>query len=94
VIACELVADRLPQPRRLRLQLPADATVADAVQAACAAWGEAAWDWSRMHVGVWGVAAPPGQPLADGDRVELYRALPNDPRTARRARVAGRRRSR
>jgi putative ubiquitin-RnfH superfamily antitoxin RatB of RatAB toxin-antitoxin module len=90
-IDCELVADHAPRPRRIRLQLPAGATVIDAVRAARAAWGEAALDWQALQPGVWGEEARPDRPLCGGDRVELYRALPNDPRAARRARAAGRR---
>ncbi len=93
-IDCELVADRLPQPRRIRLRLPAGATVMDAVRAARAAWGEAALDPEPLQLGVWGEEAGPDRPLCGGDRVELYRALPNDPRAARRARAAGGRRGR
>ena len=93
LIDCELIADALPRPRRMRLRLQAGATVAAAVQAARAAWGEAALDWERVHTGIWGEEAGAGTTLQAGDRVELYRALPNDPRAARRARVAASRRS-
>ena len=93
LLDCEVVADLLPRPQRIRLRLPAGSTVAAAVQGARAAWGEAAMDWERLHVGVWGEETEYGRPLQAGDRVELYRSLPNDPRAARRARVAaGRRR--
>ena len=89
-IDCELVADRVSQSRHLRLRLPQGATVADAVRAACETWGEAVPDSAQAPVGVWGVEVRPTQPLRSGDRVELYRALPNDPRAARRARAATR----
>lgn len=87
-IDCELVADGLPHPRRLSLRLAEGATVADAMRAACAAWGEAMPDAGQFHVGVWGLEARLEQPVRDGDRVEWYCALPNDPRSARRARAA------
>jgi putative ubiquitin-RnfH superfamily antitoxin RatB of RatAB toxin-antitoxin module len=35
-------------------------------------------------IGVHGRVVPPTQPLADGDRVELYRPLPADPKETRR----------
>ena len=39
-------------------------------------------------LGVWGSVCEPTRALCDGDRVEVYRPLRNDPRIARRARVA------
>lgn len=42
--------------------------------------------WSQAGaVGVFGVAKPMRQPLQDGDRLELWRALRADPKEARRA---------
>lgn len=35
-------------------------------------------------LGVWGRVVPPGHVLADGDRVEIYRPLPADPKDVRR----------
>jgi putative ubiquitin-RnfH superfamily antitoxin RatB of RatAB toxin-antitoxin module len=41
-----------------------------------------------MHaVGIHGRVVTPAQPLADGDRVEIYRPLVADPMTARRRRA-------
>ena len=71
-------------PRRhasVRLELPAGATVADAV-AACGL----ALDGVAGHA-VFGEVAPPGRPLRDGDRVELLDALRLDPKEARRRRA-------
>jgi len=89
-LECELVADRVPAPLRLRLRLQAGATVGDAVQAAFEHWGEVPPDPAQLRAGVWGVEARPSQPLRNDDRVELYRPLPKDPRLARRERVARR----
>lgn len=86
-IACEFVVDVLPLPRRLALSLPHGSTAADALRIACETWGEAVPDPGQARLGVWGVEVRPAQPLQSGDRVEWYRALPNDPRTARRARA-------
>ncbi len=88
-IDCELVADVMPRPRHINLKLLAGATVSDAVDAACEAWGEAGQACRQLAVGVWGEAVQPTRPLRSGDRVELYRQLPNDPRAARRARASG-----
>lgn len=37
-------------------------------------------------LGIWGKAATPGQFLHDNDRIEIYRELRVDPKTARRER--------
>ncbi|KAF1709875.1 RnfH family protein [Pseudoxanthomonas kalamensis DSM 18571] len=72
-------------PRRLRrvqLELPAGATVSDAVAAAV-------FDGIDEVAGyaVFGVAAGAQQSLRDGDRVELLRPLQIDPKEARRRRA-------
>lgn len=43
------------------------------------------------YVGIHGRLCAPDTPLADGDRVELYRPLRIDPKAERRARAGGRR---
>ncbi|UUX93976.1 RnfH family protein [Aquabacterium sp. J223] len=65
------------------LQLPAGATVGDALQAAGLA-GVLGRD--AVAVGVWGRPCASDHRLNDGDRVELYRPLQVDPMEARRAR--------
>jgi len=37
------------------------------------------------RVGIFGQLSPPDQPLAGGDRIELYRPLKGDPKEIRRA---------
>ena len=77
-ITVEVVA--APEPRRterVALQLAADASVADALQAA---------GMSGASVGVWGRVCALDQRLRDGDRVEIYRPLRVDPKEARRRR--------
>lgn len=49
---------------------------------------QADMDRAGLSVGVWARVQPLAAPLADGDRVELYRALSIDPKEARRARFA------
>lgn len=68
-------------------RLKPGSTVADALRLAAADPEFASMDVSTRPVGVFGRLASSLLPLADGDRVELYRALPNDPKLARRARV-------
>jgi putative ubiquitin-RnfH superfamily antitoxin RatB of RatAB toxin-antitoxin module len=68
-------------PRRhdsRRLDLPAGATVADAL-AACGVEGE--------PVAVFGERAKPDRVLVEGDRVELLRPLMADPKETRRRRA-------
>jgi putative ubiquitin-RnfH superfamily antitoxin RatB of RatAB toxin-antitoxin module len=79
------------------LELPASATIAEALAAARAAndAGEAARvPWETAPVGVFGEVRARSQVFADGDRIELYRELPDDPRERRRAQVARARRAR
>ncbi len=76
------------------LELPDDATVADALAAARArlrAQGDPsaeAAEWQTGATGIFGEACGRERPLRDGDRVELYRPLTIDPKSARRARAA------
>jgi putative ubiquitin-RnfH superfamily antitoxin RatB of RatAB toxin-antitoxin module len=67
--------------------LPAAATVGDALQAACADPAFAGIDFDGSPVGVFGTRVRREQPLHPGDRVEIYRALALDPKAARRTRV-------
>ena len=67
--------------RSVQLELPAGATVADAL-AACGL----ALEGVAGHA-VFGELAPPARMLRDGDRVELLEALRLDPKEARRRRA-------
>jgi putative ubiquitin-RnfH superfamily antitoxin RatB of RatAB toxin-antitoxin module len=76
-----------PGPREVlewKLELPAGATVRDAVLAS--GWRQAAPRMEAPDVGVWGRRCGPQQLLRDGDRVEIYRELVADPKVARRER--------
>jgi putative ubiquitin-RnfH superfamily antitoxin RatB of RatAB toxin-antitoxin module len=42
---------------------------------------------NECPVGIFGRVVPRDQLLQNGDRVEIYRPLPNDPKTARRHRA-------
>ena len=99
-----IIAVYAPQARTVVekcLQLPAGSTVWQALQAAGFselpevqamlqaaepdAKAQAAGGWA---CGVWGKQVAPEHVLRDGDRVELYRPLLVDPKTARRERFA------
>jgi putative ubiquitin-RnfH superfamily antitoxin RatB of RatAB toxin-antitoxin module len=71
------------------LDLPTEATIGDAVNAAMPALQAAfpAVDFTVLAVGVWGETANRERLLQAGDRVELYRPLSADPKLARRTRV-------
>ena len=72
-----------PGPRQVvehALTLASGATVADALQAAGVAVGDA------EEVGIWGRRVALTQALRDGDRVEVARSLRVDPKVARRER--------
>jgi len=75
----------------VELQVEAGATVADAVGTAMklepfrSLQVEPALDPGK--VGIFGHVVDPETPLSDGDRVELYRDLAQDPRDLRRARA-------
>jgi putative ubiquitin-RnfH superfamily antitoxin RatB of RatAB toxin-antitoxin module len=72
------------------LSLPAGSTVGDAVAASGLRERHAGLD--AQAVGVFGRRVKPDARLADGDRVEVYRALVNDPKEARRRRARDKRR--
>lgn len=93
------VAYALPDRQYLwRVELPAGATLADAIAAARSSALRAdpehlaAIPWETAPVGVFGEARPRSCMLADGDRVELYRPLAADPRERRRERLRSARR--
>jgi uncharacterized protein len=72
--------------RTVRLELPADATLRDALESC----GFEA-DLEKQAFGVFGKRARLDDPLSEGDRVEIYRPLAVDPKEARRRRAKRRR---
>nr|WP_225783574.1 RnfH family protein [Xenophilus sp. Marseille-Q4582] len=83
VLCCAVSAQRVYEEA---LQLPAQATLRDAVQASGLAAAHPDLDWQALTPGVWGRVRPWSHPLAAGDRVELCRPLLVDPKAARRER--------
>lgn len=82
------VAYAEPQRQFLRrVELPAGATVADAIRVADVE-RELAVDAGALTVGIWSRPVARDALLRDGDRVELYRALQVDPKESRRRRAA------
>jgi|ERR1700722_17928431 len=86
------VAFALPARQFLwELELAPTATVAELLEQArllAAARGEeGSVPWDSVALGIFGEPCLRTDVPRDGDRVEIYRALLNDPRTSRRARV-------
>ena len=78
-----------PAPREVHewaLELPAGATVVDALRASGLGAEFPELQWNAETVGVWGRKAQPDDVLSDGDRIEVYRPLRVDPKVARRER--------
>jgi len=74
------------------VELPAAATIGDAIEAARQLATGVEVPWDAASVGVFGqVCARSDVPL-DGDRIEIYRPLAADPRERRRERVRSQRR--
>jgi uncharacterized protein len=72
-----------------KLTLPEGAPVAQALAAAARDADFAGVNLVGSPVGIFGKLVGTEQPLKDGDRIEIYRALAVDPKAARRARAAG-----
>ena len=90
-----IVAFALPERQFLwTVELAAGACVGellDQARAQAAARGEAGQvPWETQSIGIFGEPCRREDIPRDGDRVEIYRALINDPRASRRARVRGR----
>lgn len=68
------------------VRLPLGTTVHDAISAAKVHTRRP--ELKDFDVGVWGRRCSINDPLADGDRVEIYRPLTIDPKEGRRVRAA------
>ncbi len=78
-----------------RVELPLEASIADALAAARAAAAPSLdIPWESAPVGIFGEERVRTDGCADGDRIELYRPLRGDPRERRRQRVQRERRGR
>lgn len=73
---------------QIALRLPAGATVTDALERSGLAALHPEVDLARARVGIFGKLADRRAILADGDRVEVYRALVADPKQQRQRRAA------
>ncbi len=69
------------------VDVPLDATIADTIEAARQLADEPDIPWETAAVGIFGQVRDRSDLPVEGDRVEIYRPLPNDPRESRRRRV-------
>jgi putative ubiquitin-RnfH superfamily antitoxin RatB of RatAB toxin-antitoxin module len=69
---------------QVSLEVPVGTTVAEAIALAQLAHRHPDLP-SDLSMGVWGREVSADTPVAMGDRVELYRPLPQDPKETRRA---------
>jgi len=96
-IEVEIVYALANQYWSLRLQVPAGADVAQALELAGVNWLPEAYRSeieSPAGMAVFGHPATPRTRLRDGDRIELLRPLQADPKQARRKRAADAKRAR
>ncbi len=83
----EVAAALLPgQVELTRLALPSGSNVEFALRASGLRQRLPEALWSTLALGIWGRTCQPETVLRDGDRIELYRGLQVDPKTARRLR--------
>ena len=77
------------QSRRETVELAADCTVADALNACSFLADLQLGPLETLALGVYGERRALGDRLQEGDRVEIYRPLQTDPMAQRRARARG-----
>lgn len=73
---------------QIALELPAGAPVTEAIRQSGVLLGLADESIDALQIGVWGRKCTHDAVICDGDRVELYRPLKVDPKTARRERFS------
>lgn len=69
------------------VELAETATIGDALAVARASASNEEVPWDHSAVGIFGELCDRGAIPVDGDRIEIYRPLANDPRERRRQRV-------
>jgi len=91
-LRCEVAYALAQRQHVVTVRLPEGATVADAIAASGLRASCPGLAREAVAYGIFGRVVEETQVLRDGDRVEIYRALTADPRTARRTRAARERR--
>lgn len=88
-LAVEVAYARAPAPLVIALEVPAGATVREAIARSGLLERCPEIDLARCGVGVFGRVRGLDEPVAEGDRVEVYRPLPQDPKERRRRAARG-----
>ena len=87
---CLVVVDAAQGPWLCELELPATATIAQAITQLRQRPDAPDADWAGAATGIWGSRRDRVVVPADGDRIEVYRPLVLDPRQRRRQLARGR----
>lgn len=69
------------------VDVPLDATIDETIEAARQLADEPDVPWDTAPVGIFGELRERSDRPVEGDRIEIYRPLPSDPRDKRRERV-------
>lgn len=88
VIRIEIVYAEPQRSVAKTLSLAQGAVIADALSLVATDQNFLGIDLSGSKVGIFGKVAHRDQPLKDGDRIEIYRALLEEPKLARRKRAS------
>ncbi len=87
-LGVEVAYARGPEPLVLKIEVEQGATLRDAIERSGVLARCPEIDLAVNGVGVFGRARGLDEPVVGGDRVEIYRPLPVDPKAARRSRAA------
>jgi putative ubiquitin-RnfH superfamily antitoxin RatB of RatAB toxin-antitoxin module len=88
VIDVEVAYAEVDEQVIVPLQVPVGTSAGEAVRRSGLAEQFPDMDSNTASIGVFGIPVSPCAPLAQGDRVEIYRPLQVDPKEARRQRAA------
>jgi putative ubiquitin-RnfH superfamily antitoxin RatB of RatAB toxin-antitoxin module len=87
MVEVEVAYAKLEEQALVVLQMPEGSTVEAAIQASGLLERFPEIALSELKVGIFGVVCKLDQPVSEGDRIEIYRALLHDPKEARRQRA-------
>jgi putative ubiquitin-RnfH superfamily antitoxin RatB of RatAB toxin-antitoxin module len=88
VIRIEIVYAQSQRSIAKSLSLPPGALIADALKLAAMDAEFQGLDMANATVGIYGQVAGRDRPLKNGDRIEIYRPLLEEPKLARRKRAS------
>jgi uncharacterized protein len=88
MINVEIVHAQAQRSTAKSLKMPQGATIADALRLVAVDQDFQGVDLTNAVVGIFGKVARRDQTLKDGDRIEIYRPLQEEPKLARRKRAS------